>query len=100
MKTFSAHPKKIFLGDIGLIEVEGNTRAATDHEWLPVMVTFTSLVSSENVMYKLFTQHRHLAGEFVGADIYPHPYMMAEILKINPMKPNLEKKFINSFSKY
>lgn len=79
------------VGDIGLIEVEGNTRAATDHKWLPVMVTSTRLVSPENVMYKLCTQHGHLSGEFVRGDIYPHQYMTAEILKINPMKPNFEK---------
>ena len=79
------------VGDIGLIEVEGNTRAATDHKWLPVMVTSTRLVAPENVMYKLCTQHGHLGGEFVRGDIYPHPHMTAELLKINPMTPNFEK---------
>ncbi len=80
------------VGDIRLIEVEGNTRAATDNKWLPVMVTSTRLVSPDNVMHKLCTQHGHLDGEFNRGVIYPHPYMTAEILKINPMKPHFEEK--------
>jgi hypothetical protein len=79
------------VGDIGLIEVEGNTRAATDHKWLPVMVTSTRLVSPGNVMYKLCTQHGYLVGEYVRGVIYPHETMTAEMLKINPLKPKFEQ---------
>jgi hypothetical protein len=33
--------KVLDVGDIGLISVDGNTRGATDHGWLPIMVTST-----------------------------------------------------------
>ena len=76
------------VGDVGSIKVQGNTRGATDHPWLPIMVTFVRLVSENNYMYTLCTQHGYLTGEFVRGDIYPNEHITAEILKINPMKPN------------
>ena len=79
------------VGDIGLIEVESKTLAATDHKWLPIMVTSTRLVSPGNVMYKLCTQHGYLVGEFVREVIYPHEHMTAKMLKINPMRPKFEQ---------
>ncbi len=79
------------VGDIRLIEVEGNTRAATDHKWLSVMVTSTRLVSTGHVMYKLCKQHGYLVGEIVRGVIYPHETMAAEMLKINPLKPKFEQ---------
>lgn len=75
------------VGNIGLIQVEGNTRAATDHGWLPVMVTSTRMVSPNNIMYKLCTQHGYLDGEFVRESIYAHEHMTAQMLRINPMVP-------------
>jgi hypothetical protein len=79
------------VGDIGVIKVEGNTRAATDHAWLPIMVTSTRLISPNNIMYKLCTQHGHLRGEFVRGDIYPHEHITPEMLKINPTIPNFNQ---------
>ncbi len=79
------------VGDIGTIKVEGNTRAATDDPWLPVMVTFSRIISPGNVVYKLCSQNGHLRGEFVRSSIYYHKYMTAKILKINPLAPNFEQ---------
>ena len=76
------------VGNIGLIQVEGNTRAATDHGWLPVMVTSTRMISPDNIMYKLCTQHGYLEGEFTRGSIYPHEHMTAPMMRINPIVPN------------
>ena len=41
-------------------------------------------------MYKLCTQHGYLEGEFVRGSIYPHEHITAQMLRINPMRPNFE----------
>jgi hypothetical protein len=71
-------------GDCGTIEVMGNTRAATDHRWLPIMVTSIRKLLDNSYLYKLCTQHGHLAGEFVPNDIYYNQHMNPKILKIDP----------------
>lgn len=76
------------VGDVGSIRVQGNTRRATDHPWLPIMVTCICFISENNYMYILCTQHGNLTGEFTRGDIYPNETITAEVLRINPMKPN------------
>lgn len=82
------------VGDVGSIKVQGNTKGATDHPWLPIMVTVVRKVSEDSYMYSLCTQHGYLSGEFPRGDIYPNEYMTPKILKIDPTKPG----FLNNLS--
>ncbi len=43
------------VGDVGSIKVQGNTRGAMDHPWLPIMVTVAWQVSDNTYMYTLYT---------------------------------------------
>ncbi len=79
-------------GDVGLIKVEGNTKAATDHPFLPVMVTSTVLSSrSGKVKYGICTQHGYLSGLFIREMIDHDEDMTAEVMRIDPNKPGFEK---------
>jgi hypothetical protein len=69
------------VGDVGSIKVQGNTKGATDHPWLPIMVTVVRQISDSNYMYTLCTQHGYLSGEFSRGDIYQNDYMTAKNFK-------------------
>ena len=45
------------IGDVGSIFVQGNTKAATDHSWLPIMVTKIIIRDSDNVNYPVCSRH-------------------------------------------
>jgi hypothetical protein len=45
------------IGDVGSIFVQGNTEAATDHSWLPIMVTKIIIRDSDNVNYPVCSRH-------------------------------------------
>jgi len=79
------------VGDIGSIYVQPKTRNSCDHPYLPVMVTSTCIAThSSNITYKLCTQYGHLRGSFTRETIKYEEHMTAEMLQINPTKPNFD----------
>ncbi len=79
------------VGDIGVIRVEGNTRAACDFPFLPVMVTSTRVSSkSGRVKYQICTQHGYLLGQFIREMIDYDEDMTPEVMKINPNIPGFQ----------
>jgi hypothetical protein len=79
------------VGDVGLIKVQGNTKAATDHPFVPVMVT-SAIVSSRSgkVKYGICSQHGYLKGKFIRQMIDHDEDMTAEVMRIDPNKPGFE----------
>jgi hypothetical protein len=78
--------------DIGVIHVEGNTRAAGDFPFLPVMVTSTHVsAKSSRVRYGICTQHGYLLGKFIGEMIDYDEDMTPEVMKIDPNIPGFQK---------
>ena len=79
------------VGDIGLIYVQPKTRNCCDHPYLPVMVTSTRIAThSSTITYKLCTQYDHLRGSFTRETIQYEEHMTAEMLQINPTKPDFD----------
>jgi ribosomal protein S12 len=85
------------IGDIGSIYVEGNTKAATDHSWLPVMVTKIIIHDSDSVNYQVCSKHGYLEGEFCRNQIMYAEHMTAEVLQIDPRNPNFKKKSVTRY---
>ena len=81
------------VGDIGVIRVEGNTRAACDFPFLPVMVTSTHVsAKSGRVKYGICTQHGYLQRQFIREMIDYDEDMTAEVMKIDPTIPDAFQK--------
>jgi hypothetical protein len=80
------------VGDNRVIHVEGNTRAAGDFPFLPVMVTSTHVrAKSGRVKYGICTQHGYLLGQFIGEMIDYDEDMTPEVMKIDPNIPGFQK---------
>jgi hypothetical protein len=74
------------------VHVEGGTRVAGDHPFLPVMVTAAHGSSkSGKVKYGLCTQLGFLLGQFIREIIKYNEDMTPEVMKKVPIRPGFEK---------
>ena len=86
--------KKILdVGDIGLIKVEGNVKAATDFPWLPVAVVKVHPGKGELVptRYSVCSRDGYLKGTFGRNEIQYQELQTKKTMGINPKQATFKK---------
>ena len=84
------------VGDVCKIDVEGNTRAATDFKYLPVMVTECKQTSSKSgrtttTQYRLASRDGYLKGWYARENLDHDPILNAKIVGIDTEKEGFRK---------
>ena len=80
----SAYVEVLNVGDVCKIKVEGNTRAATDHAYLPVMVTQRKQSrSKKSTTYQVASRDGYLLGWYPRENLDLDPLWTAEMAGID-----------------
>ena len=79
------------IGSVCRIKVEGNTRAATDHPTIPVIVTSCRNSKSQLNSYTIASRDGHLAGLYARENLEYEP-IMARLIRGGKLVAMLKSK--------